>query len=116
MDNRNLKIFRKTSISLYLLVFICFFLLPVQLSWAEDQEDVLSINGVVKEILLIERSLIVKPKEGKRHKIVFTEQTVFKGVAGAGNIEVKQKVRIWYVRENDLLKALKIKVMPELGC
>ena len=83
---------------------------------AEDQGETNTLSGVVRKISITEGSLTLKPKEGRRQQVVFTTNTLYEGVLNAREIKVKQKVTIWYVQENDLLKALKIKVMPELGC
>ncbi len=120
MDNTLQSSSSQTSISFNILIFLCVFcfcfFLPGNFVWAEGQGETLSLSGVVKDISIIEGSLIVKPEEGNRQRIVFTTETLYKGVLNASEIKVKHKVRIWYVQENDLLKALKIKVMPELGC
>ncbi len=120
MDRRIASISSQTYNSfnvliLFWIVFFCF-LLPGNFAWAEVQDETLSLSGVVRQISITEGSLTLKPKEGRRQRVVFTTETLYEGVLNASEIKVKQKVTIWYVRENDLLKALKIKVMPELGC
>ena len=119
MDNKTLRCYLKTPVLHGLVLFfaIAFFLLtPVGRASGGEPGETLSFSGVVKTISLTEQTLVVKPEEERKKQIFFTGKTLYTGVAGADEIKVKHKVRIWYVREDKLLKALKIKVMPELGC
>lgn len=118
MDNRILKSHLRTLTfqCLVLVCTSCFLLITAYSAIAEEQGETFSLSGVVKEISLVDRTLVVEPEEERKQRLFFTDKTLYKGVAGASEIKVKHKVRIWYVRENKLLKAVKIKVMPELGC
>lgn len=104
------------SMLLTLVVFSFYTLLSVHIAQADEQFENPPFVGVVTRITLGKATLVVKNSEGKRQSIFFTEQTQFKGVLLAEEIKVKQKVKVWYVLEDDKFKALKIEVMPELGC
>ncbi len=72
--------------------------------------------GVVKKVSLHKGILVLKSSEGKRQQVVFDGQTALKGVLLVEEIKAQQRIKVWYVLEDDLVKALKIEVMPELGC
>ncbi len=106
---------RLWTLSLILSIFFTP-LLPVSGVLAESHLDTPPLIGVVKKIVIDKALLVIKTDEGERRSIVFTEKTTYKGVLAAEEMKPKQKVKVWYVLEGGLVKALKIEVMPELGC
>lgn len=102
------------GVTLVAFTFLLLFFAPV--AGAEEEFANPPLVGEVKRLYLAEGILVVKPADGKRHKIVFTKDTDFKGVLVADEIKKKQKVKVWYVKDNDVLRAVTIEVKPELGC
>lgn len=83
---------------------------------AGEEPDTPLLVGEVKKILLEEGVLVIKPEEGRRQELLLTEQTVLRGVLLVEEIEINQKVKVWYVVEGDKSMAVKIEVRPQLGC
>lgn len=117
MNILNTKSYRESFIvSLIVPLTFLFFFLSAHISVAEVGFDTPPLVGVVKSLSLTDQTMVMKTDQSKRQLIVLTDQTTFKGVMVAEEIKAKQKVKVWYVIEDNLFKALKIEVMPELGC
>jgi hypothetical protein len=83
---------------------------------AGNEPDAPVLVGEVKKILPKEGVLVIKPEEGRRQELLLTKETVLRGVLLAEEIEVNQKVKVWYVVEGDTSTAVQIEVRPQLGC
>jgi hypothetical protein len=92
------------------------FFLAIPPSLAEESLTQAPLVGEVRKIYPAEGYLVLKGADGKRQRIDFTEETAFKGVFLAEEIKEKQKIKVWYVLDQDAIRAVKIEVKPELGC
>ncbi len=95
---------------------ISFLFLSAKIAVAEEEFEYAPLVGEVKSLSLTDHTMVIKTDQSKRQLVVLTDQTTLKGVMLAEEIKAKQKVKVWYVIEDNLFKALKIEVMPELGC
>lgn len=113
------KIWTRPFVATWLIALntLFFIISPSTLSLAgEEHFENTPLIGVVKKVSLQKGFLVLKSPDGKRQQVVFDEQTALKGVLLVEEIKPKQRIKVWYVLEDDLVKALKIEVMPELGC
>lgn len=99
-----------------LAISLCVFAMAVNITVAGDQFDTPPLIGVVIKMSPAKGVLVVKPANSEKQQLVFTEHTALKGVQVVQEIKVRKKVKVWYVLEKDLLRAVKIEVMPDLGC
>ncbi|MDR9500665.1 MAG: hypothetical protein RI601_02595 [Desulfurivibrionaceae bacterium] len=101
---------------LILAAFASLSLLAVNKAGAEDLSESPSLVGTVTRISPEEGLLVIKSDDGKRHKLFWNEQTSLQGVMAVEEIKIGQKVKVWSLLEQDQFKAVKIVVLPVLGC
>ncbi len=76
-------------------------------------QGILTVKGKVKEVSLEDGIITVRPKKGGKVTVGFNAETVFKGVASAGEIEKDQPVKILYKEEGG--KKMAVSVEKLLG-
>lgn len=101
---------------LILAVFASLSLFAVNKAGAEELSESPSLVGTVTRISPEEGLLVIKSDDGTRHKLFWNEQTSLIGVIRVEEIKIGQKVKVWSVLDKDQFKAVKIKVLPVLGC
>ena len=80
-----------------------------------DQEFVL-VEGKARDISPEENTLTVKPRKGKKVKVVLDPSVSFKGASSLQDIEKANRVKVWYIIDGDYKRAFKVEKLPELGC
>ncbi len=102
-----------------ILLLICMW--PISASTAtvyEEQstEDMSYVRGIVSRVYPDKMQISVKPAKGKRVRITIDLQTILEGVSHPDEFEKGQQLKVWYHEEGDVLRAVKIEKMMELGC
>ena len=111
---------RSTLILALLMSFVLGFgLMPL---WASDDleevstEDTLYVRGLVSKVYLDKMQISVRPPKGKSIRITIDPDTVLEGVSLIDEFKKEQQVKVWYSRDEDSNRAIKIIKMMELGC
>ena len=78
--------------------------------------DTLFIQGSVRKVVPDTDTVTVKNIEGKRVKVVVSPQTEFIGLSSFTELAKERKVKIWYSLVGDTNSAVKVELLPDLGC
>lgn len=78
--------------------------------------DTVLVTGMVKSIDFESKTVVIKPKKGKKMSFSYADQTEFRGVVSLNEIEKRQQVKIWYFKDGNKNMAVRIQLVPELGC
>lgn len=96
-------------------------LLAVPAHGAQFEEEVstdeyLFVKGMVQSISVEEQKLTLKQKNGEKISISIGEDTLFEGFYKITELQLRQKIKVWYQPKGEENKALKILKPLELGC
>ena len=90
--------------------------------WADDTfeemstQDMQYVRGLISRVSIEKMQISVRPPKGKLIRINIDPDTVLEGVSQIDEFKKEQQVKVWYSTENDSRKAIKVKMMMELGC
>ena len=90
--------------------------------WADDTfeemstQDMQYVRGLISRVSIEKMQISVRPPKGKLIRINIDPDTVLEGVSQIDGFKKEQQVKVWYSTENDSRKAIKVKMMMELGC
>ncbi len=82
----------------------------------EQVGQVLFLKGKVKKVKPESKMISLKPKKGKSLHFIVPEQAKTIGFKMLDELEPKQQLKIWYVRDGEKNRAIKVERLPELGC
>lgn len=104
-----------------LFFLFCILLLAVPVHGAQFEEELstneyLFVKGIVQSISLEEQTLTIKQKSGEKISIIIGEDALFEGFYKLGELQLRQKVKVWYKPKGQDNKALKILKPLDLGC
>jgi hypothetical protein len=100
---------------------LCILLLAVPVHGAQFEEEVstdeyLFVKGIVQSISHEEQKLTLKQKNGEKISFIIGEDALFEGFYKLGELQLRQKIKVWYKPKGQENKALKILKPLELGC
>lgn len=103
------------------LFLFCILLLAVPVHGAQFEEEVstdeyLFVKGIVQSISPEERKLTIKQKSGEKITIIIGEDALLEGFYRLNELQLRQKVKVWYKPKGQDNKALKILKPLDLGC
>jgi hypothetical protein len=109
-----------TAYGRFLFLF-CILLTPVTVHGAQFEEEVstkeyLFVKGIVQSISHEEQKLTLKQKNGEKISFIIGEDALFEGFYKLGELQLRQKIKVWYKPKGQENKALKILKPLELGC
>jgi hypothetical protein len=112
-----------SAVALYSRFFFlfCILLLAVPVHGAQFEEEVstdkyLFVKGIVQSISLEEQMITIKQKNGAKISFTIGEDTLFEGFYKLTELQLRQKIKVWYQPKEQGNKALKILKPLELGC
>jgi hypothetical protein len=96
-------------------------LLAVPAHGAQFEEEVstdeyLFVKGMVQSISAEEQKLTLKQKNGEKISFIIGEDALFEGFYKLTELQLRQKIKVWYQPKGQENKALKILKPLELGC
>lgn len=99
----------------------CILLLAAPVHGTQFEEEVstdeyLFVTGMVQSISVEERKLTLKQKNGEKIPLIIGEDTLFEGFYKLTELQLRQKIKVWYQPKGEENKALKILKPLELGC
>lgn len=113
----------KKSVLYCAIVAVLFILLPGTVSAAEGQGDsvtsgteVLVIEGKVRLFNPEKLSIVIQLKNGDKVKVWLDWNTTLVGYDSTDQIERKQKVKVWYSKQEGMLKVVKLEKKLMVGC
>lgn len=80
------------------------------------EQGFLTVQGMVKNVSEDPPAITVKPHKGEAVRIMLDADTALSGVSSLDDIERRRRVKIWYRVDGDQMTAVKVDVLPELGC
>lgn len=110
------------TILLIMIMGLFFSLFPQNAPARTDQDEMtleqgfLTVQGMVKNISDDPPAITVKPHKGDAVRIMLDGDTVLSGVSSLDDIERRRRVKIWYRVDGGRKTAVKVDVLPELGC
>ncbi len=106
-----------------LAMFASLFLLPLQTLGQTNEESMqtsenneLYVRGEISRFYSDEMRLSIRPANGKLIRVDIVPDTILEGVSRVDELEPEQQVEVWYIPEDDINKAVRIKKMMRLGC
>ena len=110
---------RRTPISFLLL--LCWILLsaPVQGTQFEEEvstQEYLFVKGIIRSISTEDQTLTIKQNKGRNITVSIGQETIFEGFYKLTELQIRQKIKVWYRPEGPQNTALKILKPLELGC
>ncbi len=79
-------------------------------------EDLLTLQGIVRRVSAENNTFTVKISKGKRLQIVFSSQTKTIGLPSPAILKKGERVKVWFIRTVEENRAVKVELLPELGC
>ena len=80
------------------------------------EHDILVIEGKVQDVSSENKTLTVKPNKAKAIVILMETETKTIGFNVLGELEKKQRIKVWYYMEEESYIAVKVEKFPDLGC
>ncbi len=97
-------------------VFSCSFSLAQSGTPAASGDNILFLQGIVRQVSSKNNSFSVKISKGKKLKILFSPQVELKGIASLTELKKGARVKVWYKSTGEENRAVKVELLPELGC
>jgi len=110
---------KATYTFLGILGFLLLFVAPLQAAQFEEEvssADYLFVNAIVQAVSPEDLTLTLKQKKGPTITISLDKDTVLEGFYHLSELEIRQKVKVWYRPDERENRALKILKPLELGC
>jgi hypothetical protein len=79
-------------------------------------ENALFVKGRVQSIVHENNEIIIKPNKGDKVLVFYNESTAYSGFQQYDDIKEKRTIKVWYLPHDDKNKAVKIELLPEMGC
>jgi hypothetical protein len=104
-----------------ILAFFCLLLFSAPLQGAQFEENVstddyLFVEGILRSVSPKEQTITIKQKKQPSISFSIDENTIFEGFSELTELQLRQKIKIWYHPEQENNRALKILKPLELGC
>ena len=104
-----------------ILTFLCLLLFSAPLQGAQFKENVstsdyLFAEGIIRSVSPEEQMITIKQKKQPSISFSIDENTIFEGFYELTELQLRQKIKIWYHPEQKDNRALKILKPLELGC
>ena len=77
---------------------------------------ILLIQGSVREVSVEDSSIVVKRSKAGRVNILVAPQIDLIGVSSIAELKKGQQVKIWYNTVGEENRAVKVELLPDLGC
>ncbi len=79
-------------------------------------DSVLIHQGIVRKISLQNSSFLVKFSKKEKLQILFSTQTTLIGIPSMVMLKKGARVKVWYSTDGEENRAMKVELLPELGC
>ncbi len=79
-------------------------------------DSILIIQGIVRKVSLQNNSFLVKISKGERLQILFSTKTTLTGIPSMAMLKKGTRVKVWYSTSGEENRAMKVELLPELGC
>jgi hypothetical protein len=92
---------------------------PLQGAQFEEEissTDYLFVEGIIRSVSPEEQTITLKQKKQPKITISIDENTIFEGFYKLTELQLRQKIKIWYQPEEKNNRALKILKPLDLGC
>ncbi len=103
----------------FFLFCILLFAAPVHGAQFEEEistDEYLFVKGMVQSISVDEQKITLKQKNGEKISFTIGEDALFEGFYKLTELQLRQKIKVWYKPNGQGNKALKILKPLELGC
>ncbi len=74
------------------------------------------IEGSVRKVVLETDTITVKNTEGKRVRVVVSPETDLTGMYAFTEVKKERRVKVWYHHVGNENRAVKVELLPDLGC
>ena len=74
------------------------------------------IEGSVRKVVLETDTITVKNTEGERVRVVVAPGTDLVGMSAFAELEKEKRVKVWYSNVGNENRAVKVELLPDLGC
>ncbi len=81
-----------------------------------SDDSVLILQGIVRKVSLKNNSFLVKVSKGERLQILLSPQTKLIGIPLLDMLKKGARVKVWYSTFGEENRAMKVELLPELGC
>ena len=81
-----------------------------------SDDGLLTLQGIVRKVSVENNSFLVKISKGKRLQIVFSSQTETIGLPSPAILNKGERVKVWYNHTGKENRAVKVELLPVLGC
>ncbi len=82
----------------------------------QSDDSVLILEGIVRKVSLKNNSFLVKVSKGERLQILLSPQTKLIGIPLLDMLKKGARVKVWYSTFGEENRAMKVELLPELGC
>ncbi len=79
-------------------------------------EEALLIQGSVRKVLTEQNTIYVKINKEEKMQILIDPQTDFVGLSSFAELHKEQRVKVWYSLVGEKNRAVKVELLPDLGC
>lgn len=103
----------------FFLFCILFLAAPAQAAPFEEEtstDEYLFVKGMVQSISLDEQKITIKQKNGEKISFTIDKDALFEGFYKLDELQLRQKIKVWYQPKEQENRALKILKPLELGC
>lgn len=115
MDDNKLRIWLAVLIG-FVTVFVASFSFAQAETSALSGDGLLTLQGIVRQVSAEKNLFSVKVSKGKKLKILFSSQTRTIGLPSPATLKKGERVKVWYQRTGEENRAVKVELLPELGC
>ena len=102
-----------------MLLFWSLLVSPLQGAQFEEEvstREYLFANGIIRSVSSADQTVTLKQKEGPTITLSIDKDTVFEGFYKLTELEIRQKLKVWYKPKGQDNRALKILKPLKLGC
>ncbi len=78
--------------------------------------EALYIKGSVRKVAAEKNTIFVKVSQGEKFQLLVAPQTDFVGISSLADLQKGQQVKVWYSLVGEEKRAVKLELLPDLGC